>query len=108
LFGLSTIHAEVDEDLATKPLLNLPHRDFVVYAGGLDMLEEGAGLPVAPSLIWPTDQAWFVVSEYDFDSTLVGGSESLIRAIDDSPVLETWIVLPSDSLAEDADHHNPV
>jgi hypothetical protein len=34
----------------------------------------------APSLIWPADHSWFVASEVDFDSTLVGGSRELIDA----------------------------
>jgi hypothetical protein len=62
----------------------------------------------APNLIWPKDRAWFVASEYDFDSTLVGGSRELIVAILDSPDLEAWEVDPEVSLQADADKINPV
>jgi hypothetical protein len=60
----------------------------------------------APNLIWPADHTWFMASEVDFDSTLVGGSAELIQAIVDSPKLEAWQVKPTDSLAADADKIN--
>lgn len=60
----------------------------------------------APHLIWPADRAWFVVSEVDFDSTLVGGSTALVEAIVESPELEAWAVEPTTSLACDADKIN--
>lgn len=63
---------------------------------------------VGPNLIWADDRAWFVASEYDFDSTLVGGSRELIDAILDSSDLEAWEVDPEVSLQEDADKVNPV
>jgi len=63
---------------------------------------------MAPNLIWPEDRAWFVATEYDFDSTLVGGSRELIDAILDSPDLEAWEVDPEVSLQVDADKINPV
>jgi hypothetical protein len=60
----------------------------------------------APNLIWPADHTWYLASEVDFDSTLVGGSADLIKAIVDSPDLEAWQVEPTDSLAWDADKIN--
>jgi hypothetical protein len=60
----------------------------------------------APNLIWPADHSWFVASEVDFDSTLVGGSAELIKAIVESSELEAWQVAPTDSLAADADEIN--
>jgi hypothetical protein len=59
-----------------------------------------------PNLIWPADRSWFVASEVDFDSTWVGGSGELIKAIVESPLLEAWQVEPTDSLAFDADKVN--
>lgn len=59
-----------------------------------------------PNLIWPADHSWFVASEVDFDSTLVGGSAELVKAIVQSPALEAWQVEPTDSLAIDADKIN--
>jgi hypothetical protein len=62
----------------------------------------------APDLIWPADDSWFVVTDADFDSTLVGGGATLIDAIVRSPSLEAWHVRPTDSLADDADKVNVV
>lgn len=106
-FGLCTIESWQDSFSADelKPLLKLPmERDHVVLAGPLsavDQITRGR-----PDLIWPADHTWFVVSEVDFDSTLVGGSAELIKAIVDSPELEAWQVEPTDSLAVDADKVN--
>lgn len=60
----------------------------------------------APNLIWPADESWFVASEVDFDSTLVGGTDKLIEAIVESSKLEAWQVEPSNSLAINADKIN--
>jgi hypothetical protein len=60
----------------------------------------------SPNLIWPADHSWLVVSEVDFDSTLVGGSAELIQAIVRSPGLEGLQVEPTTSLAEGADKIN--
>jgi hypothetical protein len=44
---------------------------------------------------------------YDFDSTLVGGSEDLVQEILSKPEFEAFPVSPSDSLTWDADRFNP-
>lgn len=62
----------------------------------------------APNLIWPEDHSWFVVSEVDFDSTLVGGNNALIDSVIESSKLEAWRVEPTDSLADDADKVNSI
>lgn len=62
----------------------------------------------SPQLIWPTDRSWLVVTEVDFDSTLVGGGAELIAAVVDSPGLEAWAVDPDVSLACGADELDPV
>jgi len=62
----------------------------------------------APNLIWPADKSWFVATDVDFDSTLVGGSIALIDAVVEASSLEAWHVRPTDSLADDADKVNVV
>ena len=62
----------------------------------------------APSLIWPADRSWFVASEVDFDSTLVGGSRALIEALVASPGLEVLEVEPDSKLTAFSDKLNPV
>jgi hypothetical protein len=137
-FGISTIHGGVEESFPSEPLLRHPYRDYAVLAGPLSAAgqieiertqgtmsmvfvsegTEGEALPdfdfepdgrrQAPNLIWPQDRAWFVMTEYDFDSTLVGGSRELIDAILNSSELEAWEVDPDVSLQADADKLNPV
>lgn len=60
----------------------------------------------APNLIWPLDRAWCVVSEMDYDSTLIGGSEALIGELLETEGLECLSVTPSDSISSDADWVN--
>jgi hypothetical protein len=55
--------------------------------------------PTSPNLIWPTDRAWLLASEIDFDSTLIGGSDALVEAIMDSDGIEAARVGATDSLA---------
>jgi hypothetical protein len=62
----------------------------------------------APSIIWPADRSWFVTSEVDFDSTLVGGNRSLIDDLVAAPGLEVYEVDPDTSLAAFSDKLNPV
>ena len=42
-----------------------------------------------PNLMWPRDKSWFVSNEIDYDVTLVGGSEELIREIENYPYFVT-------------------
>jgi hypothetical protein len=112
-FGLCDIWAWVGEifppEQRKQPLLELPlERNYVVLQGPLAAVSEIGDHPLirSPSLIWPADHSWFIASEVDFDSTLVGGDTKLVEAIVESPELETWQMEPSDSLAADADKIN--
>jgi hypothetical protein len=49
-----------------------------------------------PTLIWPSDRAWFVATDPDQDSTLVGGSGRLVAAVLDYPGFEVWPVAAGD------------
>lgn len=62
----------------------------------------------APSLIWPAERSWFVASEVDFDSTLVGGSRVLVEALIAAPRLEVHEVEPDTKLTAFSDKLNPV
>jgi hypothetical protein len=62
----------------------------------------------APSLIWPADRAWFVASEVDFDSTVIGGSRSLVDALLETPDLEVFEVTPQTKLTAFSDKRNPL
>jgi len=60
----------------------------------------------SPALIWPADRAWFLATDIDYDSTLIGGSAELVDAILGADELEAWRIRPDDSLAADADAIN--
>lgn len=98
-----------------RPRLRLPNRDYLLLAGPLEAaLQLGywhgpaSFAPQSPNLFWPTDRAWCVASEIDFDSTLVGGTVELVDAILEPPEFDSWPVEPDDSLAYDADRVNAV
>ncbi len=49
-----------------------------------------------------------MASEIDFDSTLIGGSSELARALLAEPELDAWPVEPADLLTASADKINQV
>jgi hypothetical protein len=100
-------------DELSRPLLELPGREYLLFSGPISaaaQLGDPHGVngfeSQSPNLLWPSDRAWFLASEIDFDSTLVGGSSELIDTILDAPELDAWPVGPDDSLAYDADRIN--
>ena len=105
--------AFTEAELAEGRLVRLPGREYLLGRGPL---ETAAGLghqvtvdwfiPQSPNLCWPQDRSWFVATEIDFDSTLVGGSRALIAELVGSDELEAWPVGQGDSLQADADHVN--
>jgi len=130
-FGLCGIQGWVEGALSPgesrQRRLELPKdRDHVVFSGPLSAVDQigdarGAGrgepsTPIppdpfwreAPNLIWPADRSWLVVSEVDFDSTLLGGTRGLVDALIRSGDLETYEVEPSTSLVAFSDKLNPV
>lgn len=91
----------------------LPGRDYLVLIGPLQAVtrlgyarQQGGFEQRSPNLLWPADHAWFVASEVDFDSTLVGGTSDLIDALVRSRDLDAWPVGANDSLACDGDTVN--
>lgn len=86
----------VDEDW----VLRMPWRDRVAEAHGF------APSAASPSLIWPDDHAWVLVTEVDFDSTIVAGSRALIDAICADPSLEAHPIPEDAVLTWDADGVN--
>lgn len=85
--------------------------DHIVLAGPLSAVHEVARYGVKPGetkrmleVIWPADYSWFVATVSN--STLVGGSAELVKAIIGSLEFEAWQVEPTDSLAFEADKIN--
>ncbi|KRA25189.1 hypothetical protein ASD65_12725 [Microbacterium sp. Root61] len=114
----------LSDEISRGERLRLPGRDYLLFRGGISELtdtdwirqvpwaggESGTeGLAPdaeSPNLIWPADRAWVMVSEIDYDSTIVGGSSELIRALQADERLETSPVREGTALTWDADEVN--
>lgn len=103
---------------AGSELLHLPGRDYALLRGRLEELTDpdwgfSAGIGWSrfrtprPQLIWPDDRAWFVGSEIDFDSTLVGCSREVADAVLASPDFEALEVPVDGDLSWRGDRINP-
>jgi len=94
------------------PRIELPPqagREYVLVSGPLsaatEIGETAKGIqlsPTSPNLMWPADRSWFLASDIDLDSTLVGGSTELVEAIVNADEFEAWPIGRRDSLAVDA------
>ncbi|KHK95159.1 hypothetical protein LK09_19820 [Microbacterium mangrovi] len=114
----------LSREISKSPRLELPGRSFVVFEGGireftspdwesrvpwLDVSGVELGFPpsaYAPSIIWPDDHAWVLVSEVDYDSTIIAGSRELIRAVCSTPGVEALPIAPDSALTWDSDEVN--
>ena len=78
------------ERLAVEaPRFSLPMREYLLYEGAVrDALRVASLEHQSPSLFWPDDHAWCVATEIDFDTTLVGGSQRLVDALERSPQID--------------------
>jgi hypothetical protein len=103
----------ITSDELRRPLLSLPAgRDYRVLVAPMatDALFDTPGGPWGemspPNLMWSSHRQWCVGTEIDFDSTIVGGSESLVGDLLARPGMETWSIGPDDCLTSDADKIN--
>lgn len=89
----------LSREISEGPRLELPGRGHVLFRGGVreladpewflhvpwhDRIAEGHGFDLSaqsPSLVWPDDRAWILVSEVDYDSTIIGGAADLVAAL---------------------------
>jgi hypothetical protein len=116
--------SEVDMDIPFSPAewenrkLELPHRAYFVFDADLRRLSEPAWVEASgwgaiasfwgntPNLLWPVDRSWFLVSEIDFDSTVIGCSAEVAAVLMADPLLETGMLAEGASLSFDADPIN--
>lgn len=114
----------LSDEISRGDRLHLPGRDHILFHGGIDELAdpdwpsrapwrdpelERHGLDPAaesPSLVWPADRAWVMVTEVDFDSTIVAGSAELVRELVADPLLEALRMEEGADLTWDADEVN--
>lgn len=92
------------------PRLHLPGRDYLLFTGTLPAAASMGWhaapecfVPQSPNLFWPHDRSWCVATEIDLDSTVVAGTNELVRAVLAASGLEAWPVAADDSLSSDSD-----
>lgn len=114
----------LSDEVSKGPRFELPDRGHVLFSAapsayadpnwGLDApwrdreAEERGFAPDTqhPSILWPDDRAWVMVSEIDYDSTIVAGSAELVREICADPAIEALPIREGASLHGDADEIN--
>ena len=114
----------LSREISEGPRLRLHDRAYVLFATSArdvadprwagrapwrDKSPEQWGLPAesySPTILWPTDRAWVLVSDIDVDSTVIGGSRELIAALCADDRLEALPIPAGSSLAWDADEVN--
>lgn len=93
----------LSDQISHGPRLALPGRHHVLFSGGIDTFldpdwirampwhhhDDPAPLEHSPSLIWPSDRTWVVVTDIDADSTIIAGPAALIQAITTDPELDS-------------------
>jgi hypothetical protein len=111
----------LSDEVSRGARLSLPNREHVLFRGGVAELADRAWVLAAPwrdpalesqglaprvespSLVWPDDRAWVLVTEVDYDSTIVGGTPGLVRALCADPRLEALPIREGADLGWDAD-----
>jgi hypothetical protein len=84
----------VPPEVRQGPRVRLQGRDYLLYTGPIDAALAFAGSTgQTPSLWWPADRAWCVVSEVDLCWSYVGGSAALVGELVTDPAIEA---LPAD------------
>lgn len=114
----------LSDEISKGARLELPGRDYVLFSAAprafadpawiLDAPwrdregEEHGFAPSAqhPNILWPQDRAWVMVSEIDFDSTVVAGSAELIAAICADERLEARVIPEGADLSWEGDTVN--
>ncbi|MEJ1089676.1 hypothetical protein WDU99_15280 [Microbacterium sp. Mu-80] len=112
------------DEVSKGPRLDLPDRAYVLFSAApaafvdpawvldapwRDRPAEAHGFAPAaqhPNMLWPDDHAWVMVSEIDFDSTIVAGSAELITAICADATLEAEPIPVNADLSWQADGVN--
>ena len=100
------------------PMLKLPQREHVLVEAGIREFATEKWPTIAPwvhnpswaespSLIWPEDHAWVLVTEVDFDSTVVAGSRALVEELVKHPLIEAYEIPEGADLSSEGDRINP-
>lgn len=114
----------LSREISEGPRFRLPNRDHVLFHGAIsDFAREDwiLGAPwrdtpaeqhgftpsaQSPTILWPDDHSWAMVSEIDYDSTIVAGSPALVAALCADERLEAFAIRENANLTWDADEVN--
>lgn len=113
----------LSREISEGPRLQLLGRDHVLFSAApsafvdsnwvlgapwRDLPEKHGFSPSAehPSILWPEDHAWVLVSEIDFDSTVIAGPSALAQAICADDRIEALPIPAGADLSWDADEVN--
>jgi hypothetical protein len=102
----------LSDEISKGPRLELPDRAHVLFQTPLSTFADPTWQATAPwgdealSLLWPADHAWVMATEIDYDSTIIAGSNELIRAICTDSAIEALPVHEGSSLQWDSDTIN--
>lgn len=114
----------LSREISEGTRLRLPMREHVLFEGGIrefaaadwelhvpwrDLPAEQHGFPpsaLSPSIVWPDDHAWVLVTEVDYDSTIVAGSRALMAAVCATAGLEASAIPAETRLTWDSDEVN--
>jgi hypothetical protein len=109
-FGIWEGFSWLEPGRSRTPTLTLPERVYAVFRGPIEAASEVGWtrsnqrfMHESPSLLWPADRAWFVSTDVDQDSTFLGGSRSLLDALEADPQLEVWPVKATDPITAGSD-----
>lgn len=96
--GRSTPQTGVAEPPSEAAVIRTQHREYYLLHSSLDLLPSFGilGWHQSPSIWWPEDKAWCVVTEVDGYSTYVGGTEPCVDAIVSSTRLDA-VAVPADA-----------
>jgi hypothetical protein len=97
--------------------LLLPGRNYFLFAAAPRTFTDGSWIhdapwnrdphwPQSPNLLWPEDKAWVMVTEIDFDSTIVAGSPGLVADLIADPQIEAVPIHEGADLTSNADKVN--
>ncbi|WP_460775306.1 hypothetical protein [Microbacterium sp. GXF7504] len=108
------------DEVSRGTLLALPGREHVLFHGVLALFTDPGWADAvpwrdpdlgrlgtrSPSLLWPADRSWVLVTDVDWDSTIVGGPASVVEALCADPAVEALPLPPEADLRWDADRVN--
>ncbi|WP_280252566.1 hypothetical protein [Nocardia abscessus] len=106
LAAAPTVAPAFPPEVIDGPRLRIPARDYLLFRGPLneagqwgaaDLLPGWSRTINSPNLIWPADQAWFVVTEIDLPWTGIAGTAALIEELRADASLDIEEIEPSSS-----------